>query len=91
MPRVATQYRPAGLRRSDGCFGVPRVPIWKNREVAAHGTSGFVSVIGLAGVALLGPYRALMEREAQPQSKRPPPEPAPAERALAECAAGGAA
>jgi uncharacterized membrane protein YebE (DUF533 family) len=44
-------------------------------------TYGFVSVIGLAGVALLT-YRAFMEREAHPRAKArrseaPPAEPAP--------------
>jgi hypothetical protein len=43
-------------------------------------TYGFVSVIGLAGVALLA-YRAFMEREAHPRAKARRPEPAPAEPA----------
>jgi uncharacterized membrane protein YebE (DUF533 family) len=43
-------------------------------------TYGFVSVIGLAGVALLA-YRAYMERAAHDRAKVPPPEPAPAEPA----------
>jgi hypothetical protein len=43
-------------------------------------TYGFVSVIGLAGVALLA-YRAYMERAAHDRAKIPPPEPAPAEPA----------
>jgi hypothetical protein len=44
-------------------------------------TYGFVSVIGLAGVALLA-YRAFMERAAHPRAKARRPQPAePAPRA----------